>query len=336
MPTEQVLEVVHDNSCEYGGRVSVAHHMACLKPRELPWQRRFSHRLEIEPTPSWQTEILDSQYNHRQLFSHHTAHTLLRVRAVSRVCVASRLASWRLDLSPEWTQVREQMRYRAGAPHVPQSEYIFASHFVPLHVELAEYARADFPAGQPLMAGAQALMRRIYHDFTYVAGSTEISTPVLEAFYMRRGVCQDFAHVMIGALRALGLPARYVSGYLLTGETPDAFALEALAGNAAGDVAGPGIGTGVVVARPAPGLVGADASHAWVSVWCPVNGWVDFDPTNAILADAGHVTLALGRDYGDVAPLRGIIRGVGAHAMRVAVTVAAINGDSLEQGAPAG
>jgi len=324
LPAEHVLEVVHDNFCEYGGRVSLAHHMACLKPRELPWQRRFSHRLEIEPTPSWQTEILDSQQNHRQLFSHHTVHTMLRVRAVSRVRVASRLASWRLDLSPEWTQVREQLRYRAGAAHVPQSEYIFASHFVPLHIELAEYARADFPAGQSLMAGAQALMRRIYSDFTYVAGSTEISTPVLDAFHMRRGVCQDFAHVMIGALRALGLPARYVSGYLLTGEipsTPDPDAVE-------------GVNTGVVTS--APGLVGADASHAWVSVWCPANGWVDFDPTNAILADAGHVTLALGRDYGDVAPLRGIIRGVGAHAMRVAVTVAAINGDSLEEGAPAG
>ena len=176
----------------------------------------------------------------------------------------------------------------------PACEFVFESPFVPRLEALQTYARPSFPAGRSLLDGADDLMRRIHVDFAYDGEATEVHTPLSEVLRLRRGVCQDFAHVMIGALRSLGLPARYVSGYLLT-EPP------------------PGM----------PRLLGADASHAWVSAWCPQAGWVDFDPTNAVRPgeQRTHVTLAWGRDYGDVIPLRGVIRGGGAHRLSVAVSV---------------
>ena len=158
---------------------------------------------------------------------------------------------------------------------------------------LHDYAQPSFAPGRSYLAAAMALMERVHRDFTYEPGVTEIDTPLIDAFRLRRGVCQDFAHLMLGMLRSLGLPARYVSGYLQT--------------------------------QPPPGqarLLGADASHAWISIWCPVLGWVDLDPTNAVVPDASHVTVAVGRDYGDVVPLRGVIQGGASHTLDVAVDVA--------------
>ena len=193
-------------------------------------------------------------------------------------------------------QVAARLLYRSTSKVWRETEFAFASPFIPKHRELASYAATSFREGLPVAEAACDLMHRIYREFKYASDSTDISTPVLEAFAARRGVCQDFAHIMIGGLRALGLSARYVSGYLLT--------------------------------QPPPGkarLIGADASHAWVSVWCPSHDddgcWIDFDPTNDVLPSTNHVTLAIGRDFGDVSPLRGIIRGGGEHTLTVGVTV---------------
>jgi transglutaminase-like putative cysteine protease len=194
-----------------------------------------------------------------------------------------------------WEAARDALRYTAGAPFEPAVEFVQPSPYVPRLAALRAYAAPSFPTGRPVAQGAVELMQRIHRDFEYRPASTAVDTPLAQAFALRGGVCQDFAHLMIGALRMLGLAARYVSGYLLT--TPPA-------GQAA--------------------LVGADASHAWVQVHCPAAGggpgsWLELDPTNARLPDTQHVRLAVGRDYGDVTPLRGVIRGGGRHTLEVRV-----------------
>ena len=184
------------------------------------------------------------------------------------------------------------MRYTSGGKFLPASEFVYGSPYVPLIPSFRDYAGPSFQPGRSYLQAAIELMERIHSDFAYEPGVTDVSTPLVEVFRQRRGVCQDFAHLMLGMLRALGLPARYVSGYLLT--------------------------------RPSAGkprLLGSDASHAWVSIWCPVLGWVDLDPTNAVLPAASHVTVAVGRDYGDVVPLRGVVRGGADQTLEVAVAV---------------
>lgn len=295
-----VLHITHETIYRYGDRVSLAHHLAYLHPLNLAaggvaCQEVGSYSLSLEPEASRRSTGHDAFGNRRELFAHYLPHDELTVRAQSRVSVRARFSAARVLAGTPWEAVRDSLRFRVNAPYVSEAEFSFASPYIPLHAQLAAYAQPSFSPGRPVIEAAIDLMRRINADFTYAPDVTEISTPLLEAWTLRSGVCQDFSHVMIGALRALGLAARYVSGYLLT--------------------------------QPPPGkarLIGADASHAWVAVWCPVLGWVDLDPTNALLPGAGadHVTLAYGRDYGDVAPLRGVIRGAGAHTLDVAVTVA--------------
>ena len=202
--------------------------------------------------------------------------------------------------SPPWEQVRERLRYVAGTPFEPATEFVAPSPYVPLLTALASYAAPSFAPAQPLASAAIELMHRVHRDFGYETAGTEVHTPLMQTFERRAGVCQDFSHVMIGALRALGLAARYVSGYLLT-MPPD--------------------GSG-----GAP-LVGADASHAWVALWCPdtpglASSWLELDPTNDCMPGTSHVRLAVGRDYGDVTPLRGVIRGGGSHTLQVRVSTA--------------
>jgi len=200
-----------------------------------------------------------------------------------------------------WEEARERMRYHRGAAYDPAAEFLFASPYVPRHAEFVEYALPSFAPGRPLVEAARHLMARIHSDFAYETQATDASTPALEALQLRKGVCQDFAHVMLACLRSLGLPARYVSGYLLTQPPPGQ-----------------------------PRLVGADASHAWVSVYLPgksgdggnsPGGWADFDPTNGRQPGEDYVTLAIGRDYSDVSPMRGVLHGGARHTLRVGVTV---------------
>ena len=291
----RLLDVVHETRYEYDSSVELAQHLAYLSPLTDEFQSVHRHALAVGPEPSWRESGKDMFDNHRDFFSFYTPHNELVVIAQSRVEVRSRFDDVDVERSVPWEQVEAAMKYRAGMSYHPESQFVFASPYVTLHRELGDYARESFSPNRPIAAAAFELMQRIYNDFDYQAASTDVSTPLLSAFRERHGVCQDFAHILISSVRSLGLPARYVSGYLLTHSPENSAA-----------------------------YIGADASHAWCSVHCPglgVNGdWLDLDPTNDMIPAAGHVTLARGRDYGDVAPLRGVIRGGGEHELSVAVS----------------
>ena len=288
------LRVTHETAYEYAPPVETAQHIVHLRPCDTPHQRLLAHGLTITPEPADLRETQDVFGNTRTFFSLQAPHDALCVVADSIVETQPR------KLPPSdatWEQVRERFRYRAGGPFDAAGEYVFASPYVPRHIDFADYARPSFAPGAGLLPSAHDLMRRIYDDFEYSTESTEINTPAVEALALRKGVCQDFAHIMVACLRMVGLPARYVSGYLLTQPPPGQ-----------------------------PRLVGADASHAWVSVYVPGvaghDGWYDFDPTNDRLPGEDYVTLAVGRDYSDVSPMRGVIHGGGRHTLHVGVTVA--------------
>lgn len=304
-----VLAVRHVTDYTYDASVEWAHHAACLAPRDTPWQRVRGWRLAITPAPDgWAlssglgTPALDIGEVERRLwqdpwgnrhlvFGHARVHEHLRVESRFEVELQPRPAA-DPQRGPAWEAVAELLRYQAGRALQAADEFALASPFAAPDATLAVYARRAFPRGRLLAAGGVALMRQIHTDLRYRPHSTTVATRAADALAQRSGVCQDFAHVFIAACRALGLAARYVSGYLLT--------------------------------RPAPGttrLVGADASHAWAELWCPEQGWLALDPTNNIPADLDHVTLAWGRDYADVAPLRGVVRGGGEATLRVGVTV---------------
>jgi len=301
------LRIVHETRYDYAAPVMLSQHMAHLCPAlALPGQQRLSHQMLIEPPPVQRLDGEDAFGNPRSFFSLQSPHEQLRVVADTLVRTE---APQPLPDSGAWEAVRSHFAYRAGAPYEAASEFVFASPYVPVDDAFADYAQADFPPGRPLLQACQALMERMHTEFEYRSGSTEVNTPALAALARRQGVCQDFAHIMLGCLRSLGLPARYVSGYLLT-QVPEG----------------------------QERLIGADASHAWVSVFspglpadgqdgiaCPA-AWCDFDPTNrrSGLGRPGedYVTLALGRDFGDVSPLRGVIQGGGSHSLHVGVTVA--------------
>ena len=295
-----LLQITHETRYDYAPAVDIAQHMAYLKPLTTATQQLLSHSLHIAPEPAQQTALLDAYGNTRLFFSLQSAHTQLQVTARSLV---STHAPPPMDSVVAWEAVREHFRYSAKQAFDAAGEFVFASPYVPRHADFASYARPSLSTGTPLLLVARDLMRRIHSDFTYESQSTEVNTPALEALAQRKGVCQDFAHIMIACLRAYGLPARYVSGYLLT--------------------------------QPAPGqerLVGSDASHAWVSVYLPDGPntpmgarWHDFDPTNNRdgwgTPGEDYVTLAIGRDYADVSPVRGVIHGGANHTLHVAVTV---------------
>jgi transglutaminase-like putative cysteine protease len=295
------LHVVHETRYAYASAVSVAQHLAHLQPLQDEHQQLLDFSLAITPAPSHQTDSLDEIGNAQCHFSLDLPHDELCVRATSRVRVRLRFAGLQPERSPAWDSLAASLRYVAQAPLQRAVEYAMPSPFVPRLPELREYALASFPPGRPVAAGALSLMHRIHADFKYESRSTDVDTPLARAFAQRRGVCQDFAHLMIGCLRMLGVPARYVSGYLLTR-----------------------------AADSGEALIGADASHAWVQVWCPGTpglpqdgpgaSWLSLDPTNDLVPVTSHVRLAIGRDFGDVTPLRGVIRGGGRHTLTVGVT----------------
>jgi transglutaminase-like putative cysteine protease len=218
-------------------------------------------------------------------------HGRLTVEASSELEVKA-LEAPDLSRSPHWETVPQSLEDETSVEVLDAYQFVFNSQRVGASAELAAYARDSFPAGRPVLEAVRDLTRRINQDFRFDTKATEVTTPVETFFEKRRGVCQDFAHMQIACLRSLGLPARYVSGYLRT--------------------------------MPPPGrtrLTGADASHAWCSAWCPGTGWVDFDPTNDCLPSDGHVTLAWGRDYSDVSPIHGVLVGGARHTLHVGVDV---------------
>ncbi len=293
-----LLQITHETRYDYQPAVETAQHVAYLEPRAHGSQQVLSHSLLINPQPAQQSSAPDVFGNHRCFFSLQVPHGVLQVRACS--LVATRAAAAAPSSSLPWETLRDGMRYQAGTVYEPAAEFVFASGFVPRQLEFSGYARPSFGTGSDVLTIARDLMERIHTDFTYETNSTQINTPALQALEQRKGVCQDFAHIMLACWRSMGLPARYVSGYLLT--------------------------------RPPPGqvkLVGSDASHAWVSVYVPDlpegGRWVDFDPTNNRWGwhapGVDYVTVATGRDFGDVSPLRGVIHGGSRHTLRVGVTV---------------
>ena len=289
---DTVLHISHVTHYDYASRVDLAMHLLHLQPLSRADQQLEDFRLDIDPPATRNQASLDYFGNPQHHLTLTTPHHALTVRAESRV---RRLAAAtpKPSASLAWESVRAAMRYRAGQPWLPAAEFCFPSAFVPLHPAFQAYAQLEFTPGRPLLEAAIGLMARIHHEFTYATASTDLTTPALEAFSRRQGVCQDFAHIMIACLRSLGLPARYVSGYLLTQPPPGQ-----------------------------PRLLGVDASHAWLAVWCPQHNWVELDPTNNLIAAQSHAVIACGRDYADVAPLRGVIQGGGSHTLSVAVSVA--------------
>ena len=287
--------VIHETTYDYASPVSISRQHLHLTPRECAWQTCLEHVIDIDPKPGLDEARRDSFGNPVRQFAIESPHGSLRVRAESRIEVRPHLPKTPFDASPAWESVRDALAYGARPIRLEASVYLFESPYVRVKREFAAYAAPCFTPGRPLLEGVQALMARIFREFKFDPKATSVATPVLKILEEKRGVCQDFAHLMLACLRSLGLAARYVSGYLLT--------------------------------RPPPGkprMVGADASHAWISVFCPdTDGgfWVDFDPTNNLLPDTGHITLAWGRDFGDVSPLRGVILGGDTHMPDVAVTV---------------
>ena len=307
------LRVVHDTRYHYAPAATSALHMAHLTPPHTGRQQRIDHRLEIHPKPLTRSETADIYRNQRVFFEIASPHDELLVRASSLLDTRMpELAESRLA----WEAVREAFVYRAGSAWHPAAEFVYPSIHVHPGAVFADYARPSFTPGRPLLESACELMQRVNQDFHYVSGSTEINTPAAQALAERRGVCQDFSHVMLACLRSLGLPARYVSGYLLTQPPPGQ-----------------------------PRLIGSDASHAWVSVFLPDlaaasggHGWYDLDPTNARhgwgTPGEDFVRLAVGRDYDDVSPLRGVIQGSGNNTLTVGVTVQPCDAASLAAAPP--
>jgi transglutaminase-like putative cysteine protease len=298
--------VVHETRYEYGSMVSLSQQQLHLSPRVLDWQQVEEQHIDIDPPPAWRRDGQDAFGNPVTWVAFHAPHEALRICSAMSIAVTPHLPV-DLEKSLPWEQVRDRLAYDALAPRpedLAAACFLFESAHVRIKHELADFAAPCFPPGTPVLVGARALMAKIFREFKFDPEATTVSTPVMEVLENKRGVCQDFAHLMIACLRALGLAARYVSGYLLT--------------------------------RPPPGkprLVGADASHAWVSVYAPgfAGDWVDFDPTNNLLPDTEHITVAIGRDFGDISPLRGIILGGGGAEPEVEVTV--MPADEMEAGA---
>jgi transglutaminase-like putative cysteine protease len=287
-------QILHDTCYHYDSPVSLAQQLAHLWPRECAWQRCTEQKLLISPEPTARRDELDVFGNPLTRLAFERPHDELQVNARLTVEVLARPV---LDFkqSPAWEQTRDALTYSSlplSAEILEACRYRFQSPYVHLKRSFVEFSQNCFPAGQPLMLGVQALMQKIFSEFTFDAEATQVATPLVEVLERRRGVCQDFAHLMLACVRSRGLAARYVSGYLLTQPPPGQ-----------------------------PRLIGADASHAWVSVFCPVLGWVDFDPTNNVQPALEHITLAWGRDFSDVSPLRGVILGGGNHDPEVRVTV---------------
>jgi transglutaminase-like putative cysteine protease len=295
-----IYRIVHRTAYDYAEPVTVSHHAARLKPRMTSTQRREDFALSISPEPAVRKVRTDYFGNRVCFFSIQQIHSELEVVATSIVEVSASTPPVP-QLSPPWEEVAALFRDPVSPAVVEPYQFCFESPLVRTSLQLVEYARPSFPASAPLLVGALELTRRIFRDFKYDSVATTVATPLEEVWEKRRGVCQDFAHLAIACLRSLGLPARYVSGYLRT-----------------------------VRSAGKEQLVGADASHAWLSVFCPSVGWVEFDPTNNLMPAEEHITVAYGRDFSDVSPLNGIITGGGRHEVKVAVEVTEIRGSDRQ------
>jgi transglutaminase-like putative cysteine protease len=290
--------VSHTTTYRYAEPVSVCHNELRLTPRDRPGQNLLRSQLLVEPAPSTLQRDLDYFGNAITFLTLQEPHLDLKITAMSHVELTA--PATKLPQAPAWEVVAERLRSERTVEGLAAFELSLDSPLVRTDADVQRFAAPSFPPGRSLLDGVRDLVHRIHAEFVYDPDATCVSTPIADVLRERRGVCQDFAHVAIACLRALGLAARYVSGYIET--------------------------------VPAPGrerLLGADASHAWLAVYVPEHGWVDFDPTNDLVPDGSHVTLAWGRDYGDVPPVKGVVLGGGEHSMDVAVDVLPLS--SLER-----
>lgn len=282
--------ITHTTKYQYPDPVSACKNKAHLRPRSTAWQRCTDYRLLVVPEPVELNIRTDYFGNEVDYFSLHMPHRSLSVTATSSIDLDP--AAPPPKSSPPWETIQQQLVAPASDAILDACLFRFDSAFAYADTKFADYARISFTPGRPVFEAASDLMHRVHAEFKYDPRATTISTPLAQVFAERAGVCQDFAHLQIACLRSLGLAARYVSGYLRTLPPPGK-----------------------------PRLVGADASHAWISLYCGEAGWIDFDPTNDVIPGTDHLTLAYGRDYGDVCPLQGIFVGGGDHTMSVSVDV---------------
>ena len=287
-----IYAIRHTTRYVYEAPVSSARHMLRLWPRRELRQDVLDWRVHVRPRPAERVERPDFFGNPTDAVLIEHAHEALVIEAHGRIRLRAP-ALVDAAATPAWeTMLDTTMAMRLAGPDAPV-HFAFPSRKVPIDEAIRAYAVPSFPAGRPVLACARDLVRRIHEDFTYEPGSTDTSTNARQALDRRAGVCQDFAHVAIGCLRSLGVPAAYVGGYLRTYPPPGR-----------------------------PRLVGADAMHAWISVWCgEAAGWVDMDPTNDTLTRLDHIVTGRGRDFGDISPIDGVILGGGDHVLKVGVDV---------------
>lgn len=289
----QLFDITHTTTYDYQSPVNVSHHQLRLTPRRLARQFRLAHELVLDPPPAVVSHHTDYFGNEVAFLTLEGAHRRFQVTARSQVAVAPAFLPDPAE-TPAWETVRTLCRSDRSVPVLEAGEFTFASPLVTTGPEFADYAAPSFLPGRPLLDAVRDFIARIHADFRFDPTATTVATPVTEVLARRRGVCQDFAHLAIACLRSLGLPARYISGYLET--------------------------------LPPPGqarLVGADASHGWFACFCPGLGWLDADPTNNLFPSLQHITLAWGRDYADISPVRGVLTGGDEHRLTVAVDVLA-------------
>jgi transglutaminase-like putative cysteine protease len=287
-----IYDIRHLTLYEYGSTITYSHCALRLLAMDSEGQRVLSSRLRITPSPALTVERTCFFGNKLTILTIETAHRELAVEVTAAIEIDRSDPEGLFQTQP-FEIVREEAFDTASLDKDSPAHFLYPSRLVPRLDAVADYARESFPEGRPILDGAKEVMQRIKADFKYDTKATVVSTPVLEAFGKRRGVCQDFAHIMIAGLRGLGLPAAYISGYIRTIPPPGKKRLE-----------------------------GADAMHAWVSLWCGAShGWVGLDPTNAMMIGNDHITLAKGRDYADVSPIAGIILGSGEQDVEVRVDV---------------
>lgn len=288
--------VLHKTTYRYGASVSISHHEMRLRPRDHRRQKLIDHNVVVEPSPRDLHTRLDYFGNPTLFATVEGAHGMFEVSSEFQIDISPGKHPPAAE-TPAWEHVRENSRGIQLGAALEAIEFLFDSPLIKTGEAYADYARPSFTKNRPILEAALDLTQRIYEEFTFDPTATDISTPLAQVLKLKRGVCQDFAHLQIACLRSMGLPARYVSGYINT--------------------------------RPPPGqpkLAGCDASHAWVSFYCGGIGWIDIDPTNNQIPSCEHISVAWGRDYSDVSPIRGVTVGGSGHSLKVAVDVEEIAG----------
>ncbi len=286
--------ILHRTAYQYSEPASLSQNELYLQPRETGSQKVISHHLSVAPNPQYSHLRTDYFGNAVQVFMVQQPHDELVMTAQSTIELAAPSLP-EPGQTPAWESVVDHLTSSGDPDALEARQFVFPSPLVEITPEIRAFAHSLFAPSTPVLVGAVGLVHRIYSEFTYDKSATTIDSSVSQVFSGKKGVCQDFAHLAISGLRSLGLAARYVSGYLKT--------------------------------LPPPGkskLVGADASHAWISLFIPGTGWIDLDPTNNLMPRDTHITLAWGRDYGDVTPVKGVVMGGGSHALSVSVDVKAI------------